>query len=244
MNKEIAVRIFSNKEESYLNQLLTNIKNEKHVWPFEITIREDTFGKKPAVVLGICDYKCSAICCLQKFKFMIHWKEAPAMLLRPLLLSERLWGNRYFLVTLFDLKSREMPFEWSRFLESSSLFSFSSSLPLHPCNPRYKIAKVQNKIFGFDNCHQSRTNLAEAVGWTPAWLSTSFKKYAGICLQQFIIKARACKALWLLVSTDKPIKNITQEIGYEDPLYLAKLFKKVFSASPKSIRYDLFNTKQ
>ncbi|MGB9864271.1 MAG: helix-turn-helix domain-containing protein [Candidatus Saccharicenans sp.] len=68
-----------------------------------------------------------------------------------------------------------------------------------------------------------------------AWLSLNFRRLAGISLRTFRARERCCRALWQLVSTDKPIKTIALEAGYE-PLYFSHLFHRILGAPPSSLR--------
>ncbi|MBC7363014.1 MAG: helix-turn-helix domain-containing protein, partial [Candidatus Aminicenantes bacterium] len=58
---------------------------------------------------------------------------------------------------------------------------------------------------------------------------------SGVSLQSYIAKMKCCSALWQIISTDKPIKSIALEAGYE-PLYFSKLFHQIFDTPASSFR--------
>ena len=49
------------------------------------------------------------------------------------------------------------------------------------------------------------------------------------------------KAAALLSRTSTPIKEISYQIGYQDPLIFSKAFKKCFGVSPRQYRQNRFS---
>lgn len=64
----------------------------------------------------------------------------------------------------------------------------------------------------------------------------NFKNVAGVTPQQYIIQLRISVAKELLVSSDKNIKEIAFEIGYNNALYFSRLFRKTVGLSPSDYR--------
>ena len=67
--------------------------------------------------------------------------------------------------------------------------------------------------------------------------------------QTFLIDYKMHKAASLLVSTSLSVKEIANNVGYEDQLVFSKAFKKKFGMSPKNYKthkemMDKFNEKQ
>ncbi|TKG94993.1 AraC family transcriptional regulator [Puteibacter caeruleilacunae] len=74
-----------------------------------------------------------------------------------------------------------------------------------------------------------------------AYLSTDhftriFKKAVSIPPGEYIITKRIEKAQYLLLSTEKPIKQIFEECGFKSMPYFSRLFKKYTSLTPKEYR--------
>ncbi|WDV48130.1 AraC family transcriptional regulator [Clostridiaceae bacterium M8S5] len=78
--------------------------------------------------------------------------------------------------------------------------------------------------------------LAEMFEMNTNRLYYIFMKHAGIGPGDYIIAYRLNRAKELLYTTDLPINNIADAIGYNDPLYFSRLFKKRFGLSPSKIR--------
>lgn len=66
-----------------------------------------------------------------------------------------------------------------------------------------------------------------------------FKSETGETPNVYITKRKLEKAELLLVTTDMPIKNIADALGYEDSSYFNKLFKKHTGITPQQYRENL-----
>lgn len=79
--------------------------------------------------------------------------------------------------------------------------------------------------------------MAESVGMSANYLSRLFKQETGMTLTDYLIDIRIEKAKQFL--TDHPnLKNyeISQLVGYSDPVYFNKLFKKMVGETPKDYK--------
>lgn len=63
-----------------------------------------------------------------------------------------------------------------------------------------------------------------------------FRKATGMSPLDYFIHLKLQKACLLLYSTDMKVKNVAVEIGYEDPYYFSRLFKKYMNVSPDQYR--------
>lgn len=76
--------------------------------------------------------------------------------------------------------------------------------------------------------------LAETFHFTPSYLSKMFREYKDISPIEYIIRLKVEKAKELLAQNPSmPVKECAALIGYADPLYFSKVFKKVTGMSPK-----------
>ncbi|KAB7672656.1 response regulator [Bacillus sp. B1-b2] len=82
----------------------------------------------------------------------------------------------------------------------------------------------------------SLESLARKVGLSPIYISKIFKEKQGINYIDYLTECRIEKARILIRDTDKSIKEITFEVGYHDPNYFSKVFKKLCHMSPKEYR--------
>lgn len=89
----------------------------------------------------------------------------------------------------------------------------------------------------------SLDSLARKVGLSPIYISKIFKEKQGVNYIDFLTECRIEKAKELIRDTDKSIKEITFEVGYHDPNYFSKVFKKLCNLSPKEYRKLLLANK-
>ncbi|MNH86817.1 HTH-type transcriptional activator Btr [compost metagenome] len=73
------------------------------------------------------------------------------------------------------------------------------------------------------------------------YLCHVFKKYTGTSIHHYIQQLRVQRAKYLLHNTETSIKNVAQEVGYEDPFYFSRIFKKIEGVSPQQYRNIGFN---
>ncbi len=59
-----------------------------------------------------------------------------------------------------------------------------------------------------------------------------FKKQTGLPLHQYLLKVRMDRARELLRLRQYTIKEIADKVGFEDPLYFSRLFKKLVGVAP------------
>ena len=74
---------------------------------------------------------------------------------------------------------------------------------------------------------------AEQNHVSASWFIRNFRLYAGITPKQFILQKRIYNAEALLQNTQYNINEIAQIVGYDNPLYFSRIFKKATGVSPK-----------
>lgn len=65
-----------------------------------------------------------------------------------------------------------------------------------------------------------------------------FRETTGMSPLRYLESLRIWKSQELLIGTSKSIKEISQEIGFQDPLYFSKVFRRNLRASPRQFRRD------
>jgi len=83
--------------------------------------------------------------------------------------------------------------------------------------------------------------IAEEFNFSPSYLFALFKKSTGYSLIQFFNLKKVQKACEYLNYTELSIKEISHRVGFQDPLYFSRLFKKYMGSSPRSYKKDQHN---
>jgi AraC-like DNA-binding protein len=84
-------------------------------------------------------------------------------------------------------------------------------------------------------------NLCREMGMSRAALSKAFKRDLGISLKEYMIRLLLKKAREMLVSSDMRIGEIAYNLGYEDPFYFTRIFKKYMGETPRTYRRQTCN---
>lgn len=82
----------------------------------------------------------------------------------------------------------------------------------------------------------SLERMAKRIGLSPFYMSKMFKEQEGINYIDFLTECRIEKAKKLMGDPRLSLKEITFEVGYNDPNYFSKVFRKVCGASPTDYR--------
>lgn len=77
------------------------------------------------------------------------------------------------------------------------------------------------------------SSLASEIGISEAYLSRLFSEYIHKSFIDYLTELRISKAQELLLSKKISIKEVSFEVGYQDPNYFSKIFKKIMGCSPK-----------
>lgn len=80
--------------------------------------------------------------------------------------------------------------------------------------------------------------MAQSLGYHRTYLSKIFKQYTGMSPKEYLFQVRMERAKQLL---EKPltIKEVASSVGFSDPLYFSKQFKKCYGCSPTEYRENL-----
>lgn len=77
---------------------------------------------------------------------------------------------------------------------------------------------------------------AESRGMSVCYFQRNFKQIVNHTPVQYLLTIRMNNAVSLLETTDYTIAEISSMIGYEDPLYFSRLFRKAKGISPSVYR--------
>ncbi|MEA5619767.1 DNA-binding response regulator [Cronbergia sp. UHCC 0137] len=88
------------------------------------------------------------------------------------------------------------------------------------------------------NYHRGITlsDVADAVGYSPAYLTHQVNKQTGVTVNNWIVKRRIAAAYPLLTNTNQTIEEIATKLGYQDSCYFSRQFRQYNGLSPNTWR--------
>ena len=108
---------------------------------------------------------------------------------------------------------------------------------------KYKQNKIlENALEYFNENFNTSINIneyANRCNISSCWFIRSFKYYTGTTPTQYITNIRINKAKNLLSSSSFTISEVANLIGYQNPLYFSRIFKKIVGVAPK-MNYRIF----
>lgn len=107
---------------------------------------------------------------------------------------------------------------------------------LYSDNEQDIIQQIKRYITDHSSENISLDMLGEKVNLSPIYISKLFKEKLDVNYIDYLTLCRIDKAKEKMLDTGKSIKEISLEVGYHDPNYFSKVFKKHMGVSPKIYR--------
>lgn len=85
---------------------------------------------------------------------------------------------------------------------------------------------------------------AASRGMSISWFIRSFKQFTNSTPMQYIVSLRITNAQILLETTNYNISEIGTIVGYDNPLYFSRIFRKQKGVSPKEYRNQVISRKE
>lgn len=93
------------------------------------------------------------------------------------------------------------------------------------------------EVFRFIETHYyqtiSLTDVAQAVGYSPAYLTHLVQSQTGRTVKRWIIERRMAQARLLLSNTAQSVSQIASAVGYADVSYFIRQFRQMHRVSPQ-----------
>lgn len=78
----------------------------------------------------------------------------------------------------------------------------------------------------------SLKDVAAAVGLTPGHLTTVVRRKTGRTVQDWILERRLAQARRLLVESDATVAQVGRLVGFSDPVYFSRVFRRAHGTTP------------
>jgi AraC family transcriptional regulator len=102
----------------------------------------------------------------------------------------------------------------------------------------WQLARARDRMLSAVDDSLSLSDLAGDVRLSPFHFARAFKASTGLPPHRYFRQLRIERARSLLETTDLAVAEIAARIGYDDPSYLARLFRKHFGATPAAYRRE------
>ena len=103
-------------------------------------------------------------------------------------------------------------------------------------NSRVIIEIVEYINKNYSNPYLSLGEIADSVFMTPNYMNGLFKKKFGTTVGQYITNVRIESAKKLIMDRSIKLSEVAVMVGYNDPGYFTKAFRKNVGMSPKDFR--------
>ncbi|GGB41848.1 response regulator [Fictibacillus barbaricus] len=124
--------------------------------------------------------------------------------------------------------------QWRGFIQNICL----KVSEIHQANDPIERAKK----YIYHNYHETITleQVSEMVNLSPTYFTKLFRETTNTTFIDFLTEVRLIKAKQLLIENQLSLKEICYMIGYKDPNYFSRVFKKHFNQSPKQFQKQPF----
>lgn len=94
------------------------------------------------------------------------------------------------------------------------------------------VLMAKNYITTYYSSNIKIEEIADTIGLNRKYLAKIFKKSTGVTMSQFLLDVRMRMAAAAVSNGEKKINRIANMVGFEDPLFFSRQFKKYFGISP------------
>lgn len=145
----------------------------------------------------------------------------------------------HLLNQVYDLKQKQSlkaKYEAEQLLDQTFESIFEDYLNSSIKTNQQLMKEVVAYIHSSYNKNITLKSLAEYAGKKPEQFSYLFYQYMGIRPINYLIKYRLEQAIELLKEEDYTVQEVANLVGYSDPLYFSRIFKKHVGYTPSQVK--------
>ena len=110
-----------------------------------------------------------------------------------------------------------------------------------PCKEGITDAAMYRVLQYLENHYResvTASSLAQLAMQSESSLFVKFRQTFGVTPLRYLMEYRLSHAVRLLLCTDLSVREIGESVGYPDPFYFSKLFKRAYGQSPRAYRQN------
>ncbi|MGF1497620.1 MAG: helix-turn-helix domain-containing protein [Elainellaceae cyanobacterium] len=115
-------------------------------------------------------------------------------------------------------------------------------LPSPPSQPIDSYGPPLSEVFRFITTNYHRpialSDVAQAVGYSPAYLTHLMGQQTGQTIRQWIIQHRMAAACFLLLETEQTVEQIASQVGYHHTVHFFRQFRRLYGKTPQTWRKE------
>lgn len=141
------------------------------------------------------------------------------------------------------LACRHATYQFNNFVLASNilrkLFSYfiaQNQLPLSNESNQINLQIIDGYLEENIDKQISLEQMAEVSGLSKFHFAKKFQKQTGVSPVRYFLESKIKHACELIDRTQLTIKEVSSRLGYDDPYYFSRLFKKIMGLSPKQYR--------
>lgn len=119
-------------------------------------------------------------------------------------------------------------------LFTETVTSWDNSEPILPSDPH--LYEVFRFIEANYHLPIALEDVAQAVGYSPAYLTNLIRRQTGQTVQRWIIQRRMAAARYLLLETDQVVGQIAAKVGYQHQVHFFRQFRQLHGTTPQAWR--------
>ena len=147
-------------------------------------------------------------------------------------------GREYSCISIRDLKKRQQgSFQFQQTLESATA---NSAKLLNSLKSVFPADSLLSQVFKFIEVNYNQPialrDVAQAVGYSGAYLTDLVHRQTGKTVNDWIVEHRMVAAQTLLLETDQCVNQIAEAVGYQNEGHFFRQFRQYHDTTPRAWR--------